>query len=407
MSQTIPRRKKTHLHDLDTKVIDFVLAFPQAKLDVPVYMEIPKGMVLSGVPEDKQHSYVLSLNASLYGLKQASANWYELLSKGLEARGFKSSDIDPCVFIGKKAIILTYVDDCIVIARESGFIDNFIESLKNGPEKFEFTEEGSLESYLGVKFVDFDNGQSFEMTQPFLIDRIIEAMGLEQRMTNARPTPAVKPLLHRDLDGLPRQANWNYRSVIGMMNYLQQSTRPDISFAVHQCARFCNDPKLSHERAVKRITKYLLGTRDRGVICRPDKTKGLECFADADFAGGWDRGDSDNPENVMSRTGYLITYAGCPVVWCSKLQTEIALSTMEAEYIALSQAMREVIPLIQLMDELEPVMHFHNPTPHVQCKLFEDNRSCIVVAEQLISLLVRSISLSNIIISENLSRVAK
>ena len=83
----------------------------------------------------------------------------------------------------------------------------------------------------------------------------------------------------------------------------------------------------------------------------------------------------------MSRTGYLITYAGCPVVWCSKLQTEIALSTMEAEYIALSQAMREVIPLIQLMDELEPVMHFHNPTPHVRCKLFEDNRSCIVVAE--------------------------
>ena len=66
----------------------------------------------------------------------------------------------------------------------------------------------------------------------------------------------------------------------------------------------------------------------------------------ADFAGSWDAGDSNNPENVMSRTGYIIQHTGCPVIWYSKLQTEIALSTMEAEYIALSQAMQEVIPLL-------------------------------------------------------------
>ena len=370
------------IHNLDTKVIDFVLAFPQAKLDVDVFMEIPAGMMLSGVSASNQRSmYVLKLNRSLYGLKQASANWYEMLSKGLKDRKFEPSKVDPCVFIGKNSIILCYVDDCIVISRKAGFIDDFIQSLKDGPEQFEFTEEGSLESYLGVKFIDYDNGEQFEMTQPFLIDRIIDAMGIDKRMTNSRPTPAVKPLLHRDLDGEARHTTWNYRSIIGMMNYLQQSTRPDISFAVHQCARFCSDPKLSHERAVKRITKYLLGSKERGVTCRPDRSKGLECYADADFAGGWDRGDSENPENVMSRTGYLLTYAGCPVIWCSKLQTEIALSTMEAEYIALSQAMRSVIPLIQLMDELKEMIPFYNPTPEVRCKLFEDNRSCIIVAE--------------------------
>ena len=115
------------------------------------------------------------------------------------------------------------------------------------------------------------------------------------------------------------------------MNYLQQSTHPDIEFAVHQCARFCNDPKQSHRRAIKRIAKYWLGSKERGIVCRPDKTKGLECYADAYFAGSWDIGDSNNPENVMSCTGYIIMYAGCPVVWYSKLQTEIALSTMEAE----------------------------------------------------------------------------
>ena len=93
---------------------------------------------------------------------------------------------------------------------------------------------------------------------------------------------------------------------IGMMNYLQQSTRLDLAFAVHQCARFCNNPKQSHERAVKCIRKYLLGTKGRGITCRPDKNKDLECYVDTDFAESWDSGDPDNPENVMPRTGYII-----------------------------------------------------------------------------------------------------
>ena len=70
---------------------------------------------------------------------------------------------------------------------------------------------------------------------------------------------------------------------------------------------------------------------------------------DADFAGGWNSDDPLNPENVLSRTGFVIMYAGVPVFWRSKLQTEIDLSACEAEYIALSAAMREVIPLIQLL----------------------------------------------------------
>ena len=96
------------------------------------------------------------MNNSLYGLKQASANWYEMLSKGLADRGFKSSKVDPCVFISDKAFVLVYVDDCIVISKESGFVDKFVHSLKHGSENFEFTEEGLLENYLKVKFVDYD-----------------------------------------------------------------------------------------------------------------------------------------------------------------------------------------------------------------------------------------------------------
>ena len=76
------------------------------------------------------------------------------------------------------------------------------------------------------------------------------------------------------------------------------------------------------------------------MIYRPDITRGLECYVDADFSGGWKDGNHDSPESVLSRTGFVIMYAECPITRGSKLQTEIALSTTESEYIVLSSAMR-------------------------------------------------------------------
>eukprot|EP00956_Cyclotella_meneghiniana_P012777 scaffold18171_cov42-Cyclotella_meneghiniana.AAC.8 len=136
--------------------------------------------------------------------------------------------------------------------------------------------------------------------------------------------------------------------------------------ATHQTARFCIDPKLSHEQAIMRIGRYLLGTADRGISYEPDPKKGLECYVYADFAGGWSQTDSDDEETVMSRTGYVIFYAGCPVYWVSKLQTEIALSTAEAEYIALSSALREVIPLMTLMKEINEMAVAPKMTPRTK-----------------------------------------
>ena len=79
----------------------------------------------------------------------------------------------------------------------------------------------------------------------------------------------------------------------------------------------------------------------------------------------------------MSRTGYVVLYANCPIIWCSKLQTEISLSTTEAEYIALSQSLRDVIPLIGLLKELQEILEFTSETPTVHCTVFEDNKGCI------------------------------
>ncbi len=76
--------------------------------------------------------------------------------------------------------------------------------------------------------------------------------------------------------------------------------------------------------------------------------------------------------------GYVITYAGCPMHWASKMQTEIALSSAEAEYIALSQSMREVIPIMWLLQEAaDHGIHFNNTKPKVHCTM--DNEGAIEI----------------------------
>jgi len=97
------------IHGLSSKSIDFVLAFPQADIEVPVFMELPLGF--DAPDSQNQKHYVLRLNKSLYGLKQAGYNWFAKLSNGLKDRGFVPSSIDPCVFFGQGCIVLTYVDD--------------------------------------------------------------------------------------------------------------------------------------------------------------------------------------------------------------------------------------------------------------------------------------------------------
>ena len=370
------------IHGLESRSIDFVLAFPQATLEESVYTELPYGF---DTHNGNDRRFVIKLKKNLYGLKQAGYNWFEHLSKGLHNRGFNPSHVDPCIFYRENAIIITYVDDCIVLYRDKNVFDELVDSLKNGPEKFDLTDEGDINMYLGVEIQmlgkpDPNMPRSFEMKQPFLIGRILKLLSIVEG-DNSKPTPATKPVLTKDSEGDIRNADWNYRQAIGMLSYLTGSTRPDISMAVNQCARFSNDPKLSHERAVKRIVRYLHGTKDRGIIFNPDPKRGLECFVDADFAGGWNILEPGNPDNVLSRTGFVIYYAGCPILWKSKLQTEIALSTTESEYIALSQAMRDVIPMMALLLEINKLIDLHIPKPEIHCKVFEDNNSCIAVAE--------------------------
>jgi len=124
------------IHKLHSKSIDFVLAFPQADLEEDIWMQIPQGVTIES--EDGEPR-LLKLCKNLYGLKQGSNNWFKHLKKGLMTRGLKPSEIDPCLYLKEGLAVLTYVDDCILVSSDQKAIDELVDSLKNGEEKFLLT----------------------------------------------------------------------------------------------------------------------------------------------------------------------------------------------------------------------------------------------------------------------------
>jgi hypothetical protein len=359
-----------------TKQIDYVMAFPQAPVERDLYMEIPKGVKLKHV--ENTRDYVLRIVKNLYGQKQAGRVWYQYLTKGLKEMGFIKSKVDECVFYYKSCSILIYVDDSIIMGPIKSQVQEVIQRISG---KFKIQEEGDMCEFLGIEMQKNDDG-SLSLRQPQLIDSILKDLNMESENVAKRTTPSLKTwVLHKDAQGDPFNESFHYRSIIGKLNYLEKSTRPDLSFAVHQCARFSSEPKKSHATAVKYIGRYLASTRDKGISLKPN-SKGFECYVDASHAGDWKQSAAaDDPSTARSRTGYVIQFAGYPVVWASKIQTEIALSVTEAEYIALSMAAREILPLLSLAKEAAKLKVIPDvDTPKIRCRIFEDNIGAVEMA---------------------------
>ena len=169
-----------------------------------------------------------------------------------------------------------------------------------------------------------------------------------------------------------------------MLLYLSGHTRPDIAYAVNCCARYMFCPKHSHETALKRIGRYLKATRDRGLILNPnsDVCK-LDCYPDADFAGMYGHEIPTDPACVKSRTGFVITFADCPVYWASKLQTETALSTMESEINALAHSYRELFPIIDITKSLGQAVGLPIGETTMNVSIHEDNAGALILAKTL------------------------
>ena len=208
----------------------------------------------------------------------------------------------------------------------------------------------------------------------------MKVLSLDGKNCKLRYDPAASLPLEKHEDGAPRKEKWSYASVIGMLLYLSTNSRPDISFAVNQCARFTHCANSQHEIAVKRIGRYLRATRDSGLLMKPKEDLELSLFADADFAGLWNVENKLDPVSVKSRTGYIVTLGNVPITWCSKLQTEIATSTMHAEYIALSTGMRELLPVKNLLEEVCKNFGIERDREAKVVKVYEDNEGASKLA---------------------------
>ena len=280
-------------------------------------------------------------------------------------------------FLYKKGLMAVfYVDDAGIAAKDQKDIDLLIKSLRNAG--FELTVEGSFSEFLGIKFTENSNG-TITMTQKGLIDKIIKATGLEH--CNLNWTLTTQVTLGIDPTGEPMKEDWSYPSIVGMLLYLSTNTRPDITFAVSQVARFGHNPKKSHASAVKTIVRYLSKTSDKGPIVSPTGKFNLDCYVDADFAGLYKSDPDEVPTAAKSRLGYIIFLSNCPLIWHSQLLSEISLSTLEAEYSALSQAMRAMIPLRSLLLEMSSTLGLAFELPStIKCTIFEDNNGALLLA---------------------------
>jgi len=366
----------TAVHGWTTRQIDFVLAFPQAPVERDIYMKIPAGFEVDGNDKD----YVLQLHRNVYGQKQAGRVWNEYLHEKLLQIGFIQSKYDECVYFRGRVMYVLYTDDSILAGPNATEVDQAITDIQKAG--LNITVEGDLQDFLGVNITKNDDG-TITLTQPHLIDQILEDLGLTDDRTTTKSTPAKSSAILRkhskskDFDG-----HFNYRSVIGKLNYLERGSRPDIAYIVHQCARFTACPKYEHGAALKWLGRYLKGTRDKGMILRPQRDKDMEVYVDADFVGNWSKEEGADPDTARSRHGYIIMYAGVPVSWKSQLQGEICLSSTESEYTGLSHALRETIPIMEMLKEMR-LLKFpvRSSTPRIHCQVFEDNSGALEMAK--------------------------
>ncbi len=196
----------------------------------------------------------MKLTKNIYGLADGSLTWHTRLKKGLMDFRFKQSQVDPCLFFKGVLLFIIYVDDSLVLCPEKADADALIDDLKL--RAYILTDEGPLAAYLGLQ-VEKLPGNSISMKQPAFIDRIIEQCGLKDQRLHDTPADTI---LHRDEKRQDRKNECHMRSIIGQLNYLPGTTRPEIQFAVHQCVRFVSVPKMSHEKALECIVRYLMRT---------------------------------------------------------------------------------------------------------------------------------------------------
>ena len=317
-------------------VVDVVGAYLNGVLEEVIFMLQP--------PEyDDGTGRVWQLLKPLYGLKQAGRAWNEELNQTFLKMNFTWLFSDQCIYIRHTdhdlLITSVHIDDMTILGSDIDAIAGMKAELGN---YFTITDLGEAKQIVGLELErDLENG-TLKIMQSQYIKRVLEKFGMIDSHPVSTPLdPNVKLIRtpddeHHDIP--------EYRSAIGSLMYAASRTRPDISFAVQTLSQFMSNPGPAHWTAVKCVFWYLNGTCELGIIYwQGEEVKPL-AYSDADWGS--------NVNDRKSISGYVFQMAGGPISWQSKKQPTIALSSMEAEYMAESLATRQVIWLRTLTAEL-------------------------------------------------------
>ena len=359
----IAAAKDYEVHQMDVKT-----AFLNGDLDEDIYMEQPEGYRAGG----SEAHYVWKLRKSLYGLKQAGRAWNKKMDAALIDMGFRPTRSDSCVYVKRHddtvMFLLVYFDDLLLVASDASQLESVKAALQG---RFEMKDMGEAEFILGVQIRRDRAKRQLYLSQAEYIRTVLERFDMQDCKPVASPMAAGVKLLKADptdTSSVQSMANIPYASAVGALMFAALVTRPDIAFAVTSLCQFMSAPTIDHWQAVKRVLRYLQGTRHHELVYG--------------WAGGDDRelygySDSDwgnDPNDRRSFTAWVFLLHDGAVSWQSCKQPTVALSSVEAEYMAATQATREAVWWRTFMSEL-------GQPPSAATTVHSDSQGAIALAK--------------------------
>lgn len=350
-------------YDVDT-------AFLNGDIDKDIYMKCPKGF---GFPENS----VLKLQKSLYGLKQSARKWNEKFHKTLIDIGFKQSKADSCLYSYKHdedtCYLICHVDDFLL----SGPVETIIHNIASKIHyRFSIKAQGKVSNFLNIK-ISYENG-SYNMNQAHYIETIATEFSLDEASPSKYPLDVgyYKLTDDKELEDITM-----YRKLIGMLLYVSTNTRPDIAVSVGILSQRLTKPRLLDMNEAKRIVKYLFHTRHYKLKLNDTTSDVIRHYSDADWA--------NDPSDRKSISGCFSLIFGGAILWTSRKQTNITLSSTEAEFYALAETVKEAkwlyfilkdfninvdLPIPILVDNMPTINYatnnkFSNNSKHIDIRL--------------------------------------
>lgn len=338
------------LHQLDVQN-----AFLHGDLEEEVYMSLPQGFRRQG------ETKVCRLLKSLYGLKQASRQWFAKFSTALIDDGFIQSKTDYSLFTRSRdqqfTIVLVYVDDIIVTGNNETDIRHLKEFLH---QRFHLKDLGLLKYFLGLEVARSARGICLSQRKYAL--EIIEETGL----LGAQPVHIPMEQNHKlnASDGALLTDPSSYRRLVGRLIYLT-ITRPDIVYPVHVLSQYMSQPRKPHLDAALRLVRYLKRAPGQGILLSSSSDLQLRMYSDSDWASCSD--------TRRLTTGFCSFLGTSPISWKTKKQHTVSRSSAESEYRAMASAACEITWLLYLLKD----MGVDHPQPAI---LFCDNQAALHMA---------------------------